>query len=182
MVAEGLRPSMVLTRSAFENAIRANVAIGGSTNAVIHLLAIAGRVGVPLELEDFDRLGAEVPLLVNLKPSGEYLMEDFADSGGLPVVMRALVEAGLLHPEALTVTGRTMGEGVAAALLVAAGGGADGRRPGPACGSRYCGAPGQPLPRRRRAKILSRQSRAGLPPGPSSGVRLGRGVPGRCRP
>jgi len=115
MVAEGLRPSMVLTRSAFENAIRANAAIGGSTNAVIHLLAIAGRVGVPLELEDFDHLGAEVPLLVNLRPSGEYLMEDFADGGGLPVVMRALVEAGLLHPEALTVTGRTMGEGVAAA-------------------------------------------------------------------
>jgi len=115
MVNEGLCPSRILNRAAFENAIRTNAAIGGSTNAVIHLLAIAGRVGVPLELEDFDRLGREVPLLVNLQPSGEYLMEDFADGGGLPVVLRALADAGMLHAGALTVSGCNIGEAVAAA-------------------------------------------------------------------
>jgi dihydroxy-acid dehydratase len=108
MVREGLRPSAVLTRPAFENAIRANAAIGGSTNAVIHLLAIAGRAGVDLELGDFDRLGREVPTLVDLKPSGRYLMDDFAAAGGLPAVLAEITD--LLHLDALTVTGRTLGE------------------------------------------------------------------------
>lgn len=105
MVKDDLKPSDILTREAFENAIRTNGAIGGSTNAVIHLLAIAGRVGVDLTLEDWDRLGRDVPTIVNLMPSGKYLMEEFFYAGGLPVVMRRLGEAGLLHREALTVSG-----------------------------------------------------------------------------
>ena len=96
MVRRGLRPSHVLTREAFENAIRVNAALGGSTNAIVHLLAIAGRVGVPLDLADFDRITAEVPVLVNLMPSGQFLMEDFFYAGGLPVVMSEL--GALLHP------------------------------------------------------------------------------------
>src|SRR5450755_4164822 len=90
MVHEDLRMSRILTREAFENAIRANAAIGGSTKAVIHLIAIAGRVGVPLGLDDFDRLGSSLPCLVNIQPSGTYLMEDFYYAGGLPRVLREL--------------------------------------------------------------------------------------------
>jgi dihydroxy-acid dehydratase len=112
MVREDVRISQILTREAFENAIRANGALGGSTNAVIHLLAIAGRLGVPLTLADWDRLGRGVPTLVDLKPSGRFLMEDFYYAGGLPAVMRTLGENGLLHRDALTVNGRTMWENV----------------------------------------------------------------------
>jgi dihydroxyacid dehydratase/phosphogluconate dehydratase len=112
LVGSGLTPSTIMTRQAFENAIRVNAAIGGSTNAVIHLLAIAGRLGVPLTLDDFDALAAGVPTLVNLQPSGAYLMEDFCYAGGLPAVMRELGEAGLLHTGAVTVTGKTVGENV----------------------------------------------------------------------
>jgi len=106
MVKQDLTMDKILTREAFENAIRVNAAIGGSTNAVVHLLAIAGRMGVPLKLEDFDRLGAEIPCLVNLQPSGKYLMEDFYYAGGLPAVIREI--QGWLRPEALTVNGRTL--------------------------------------------------------------------------
>ncbi len=105
MVKDDLKPSDILTRQAFENAIRVNGAIGGSTNAVIHLLAIAGRVGVDLTLDDWDRLGRDVPTIVNLMPSGKYLMEEFFYAGGLPVVVKRLGEAGLLHKNALTVSG-----------------------------------------------------------------------------
>ena len=84
MVREDLRLSQILTRPALENAIRVNAAVGGSTNFVLHLLALAGRLGIPLELDDFDRLGSQMPLLVNLMPSGKYLMEDFFYAGGLP--------------------------------------------------------------------------------------------------
>ena len=105
MVKDDLKPSDILTRAAFENAIRCNGAIGGSTNAVIHLLAIAGRVGLDLTLDDWDRLGRDVPTIVNLMPSGEYLMEEFFYAGGLPVVLRMLGEGGHLNREALTVSG-----------------------------------------------------------------------------
>jgi len=115
MVEEDLVPSKILTREAFENAIRANGAIGGSTNAVIHLLAIAGRLGVEHTLDDWDALGRDVPCLVNLMPSGDYLMEDFYYAGGLPMVLRELAEADLLHKDALTVNGRTQWENVAEA-------------------------------------------------------------------
>src|ERR1700735_1282028 len=97
LVHRDLRPSAIMTRAAFENAIRVNAAIGGSTNAVIHLLAIAGRLGVPLSLDDFDLLARDVPTLVNLQPSGEYLMEDFCYAGSLPAAMRELDTASLLH-------------------------------------------------------------------------------------
>jgi dihydroxy-acid dehydratase len=109
MVDEDLRPSLVMQRAAFENAIRVNAAIGGSTNAIIHLLAIAGRLGVPLDLGDFDTLARAVPTLVDLMPSGRYLMEDFCYAGGLPVVLRELAEGGLLHAGQLTVTGQSIG-------------------------------------------------------------------------
>lgn len=110
MAREGLRMSQVLTREAFENAIRVNAAIGGSTNAIVHLLALAGRVGVPLQIDDFDTLAADVPWLVNLQPSGSYLMEDFYYAGGLPAVMNEIRD--LLHLDARTVTGRTVGENI----------------------------------------------------------------------
>lgn len=112
MVHEDLKLSRILTRKAFENAIRANGALGGSTNAVIHLLAIAGRVGIPISLQDWDTLGRDVPTLVDLMPSGRFLMEDFYYAGGLPAVLRALAEHNLLHQDALTVNGRTIGENV----------------------------------------------------------------------
>ncbi len=108
MVKDDLRLSRIATREAFENAILFHAAIGGSTNAVIHLLAMAGRIGIPLELADFDRLGREVPLLVDLMPSGRFLMEDFCYAGGAPAVMRQLGE--LLHRDAITVSGSTIGQ------------------------------------------------------------------------
>src|SRR6202050_343522 len=113
MVREDLCMSRILTREAFENAICTNAAIGGSTNAVIHLIAIAGRVGVPLCLSDFDELGASLPCLVNIQPSGKYLMEDFFYAGGVPVVLRELGEAGLLHREAPTANGQAIWKNVA---------------------------------------------------------------------
>lgn len=115
MVQDDLCISRILTREAFENAIVANAAIGGSTNAVIHLIAIAGRVGVPLRLDDFDRLGSSLPCLVDIQPSGKYLMEDYFYAGGLPVVLRELGEARVLRRDALTVNGQSIWKNVAAA-------------------------------------------------------------------
>ena len=112
MVHEDLTLSKILVREAFENAIRTLGAIGGSTNAVVHLLAIARRIGVELTLDDFDRLGRGLHCLVDLMPSGKYLMEDFYYAGGLPVVLRRLGEQGLLHKDAPTVNGRTIWENV----------------------------------------------------------------------
>src|SRR5258708_17622019 len=103
MVKEDLRLSHMLTREAFENAIKVNAAVGGSTNFIIHLTAIAGRIGVPLDLEDFDRLGSRIPLLLNLMPSGKFLMEDFYYAGGLPAILHELRDQ--LHIDAITVTG-----------------------------------------------------------------------------
>lgn len=110
MVKEDLRLSKILTREAFENAIKVNAAVGGSTNFIIHLLAIAGRIGVKLELDDFDKLGSNIPLLLNLMPSGKYLMEDFYYAGGLPVILNELKEH--LHMNALTVTGKSHKENI----------------------------------------------------------------------
>ena len=112
MVHEDLRISKILKREAFLNAIRANAAVGGSTNAVIHLIAFAGRVGIPLTLEDWDRYGHHVRTLLDLQPSGRFLMEDFYYAGGLPAVLAKLAEQGELDEGALTVNGRTMGENV----------------------------------------------------------------------
>jgi dihydroxy-acid dehydratase len=115
LVEDDVRPSSILTRAAFENAIRANAAIGGSTNAVIHLVALAGRVGVELSVDDFDVLARNVPTLVDLMPSGRFLMEDFCYAGGLPVVLRRLAEAHLLNADELTVNGKTIGDNAASA-------------------------------------------------------------------
>ena len=111
MVHEDLTLSKILTRQAFENAIKTLAAIGGSTNAVIHLIAIARRIGVQLAIEDFDRLASELPCLVNLQPSGKYLMEDFCYAGGLPVVMKEIAQH--LHLDAITASGRKVGENIA---------------------------------------------------------------------
>jgi L-arabonate dehydrase len=111
MVQEDLRISRILTRQAFENAIRVNAAIGGSSNFVLHMLAIAGRVGVPLTLDDFDRVGHDLPLLVDIQPSGKFLMEDFYYAGGVPAVVREL--ADVIHRDAITVNGKTIGENTA---------------------------------------------------------------------
>ena len=112
MVHEDLTISKILTRAAFENAVRVLGAIGGSTNAVVHLLAIARRLGVPFTLDDLDALGRGLPCLVDLMPSGRFLMEDFHEAGGLPVVLRALGEAGLLNRDAATVNGKAIWENV----------------------------------------------------------------------
>jgi len=110
MVWEDLRPSDILTRAAFENAIVVNSAIGGSTNAPIHLNAIAAHLGVPLDNDDWQRLGHDVPLLVNMQPAGEYLGEDYHRAGGVPAVIAELMKAGRLpHPDAATVNGQTLG-------------------------------------------------------------------------
>ena len=112
MVHEDLRISKILRREAFQNAIRANAAVGGSTNAVIHLLAFAGRVGIPLTLDDWDKYGRDVRTILDIQPSGKFLMEEFYYAGGLPAVLSKLADAGQLDADALTVNGRTMGENV----------------------------------------------------------------------
>ena len=113
MALEGLRPSQILTREAFENAIRVNMAIGGSTNAIIHLVAIAGRLGIDLPLEKFDAISRSTPFITNIRPSGDLLMEDMYYAGGLPAVIKEL--GPLLHLDALSVTGKSLGENVASA-------------------------------------------------------------------
>ena len=115
IVREDLKPSDILTRAAFENAIVACSAIGGSTNAPIHLIAIARHVGVELSTEDWETVGYDVPLLVNMQPAGEYLGEDYYRAGGLPAVMHELLKAGRLRGEALTINGKTIAENVAPA-------------------------------------------------------------------
>lgn len=110
MVKEDLTIGKILTREAFENAIKVNAAVGGSSNFIIHLMAIAGRIGVDLSLDDFDRLGSKIPLLLNLMPSGQYLMEDFYYAGGLPVILHELKH--LLHQNVITVTGKNHHENI----------------------------------------------------------------------
>ena len=113
MVWDDITPSKIMTREAIENAITVDMAIGGSTNAVVHLLAIAGRLGIDLKLDEFDRISTRTPCIVNVKPSGEYLMEDLFAAGGVPVVMNEILH--LLHAGALTVNGKTVRENVAGA-------------------------------------------------------------------
>jgi dihydroxy-acid dehydratase len=113
LLRRGITARQIMTREAFENAITVLMAFGGSTNAVLHLLALAHEADVPLELEDFHRIGARVPLLADLKPFGRYVMSDVDRVGGVPVVMKALLDAGLLHGDCLTVTGRTVAENLA---------------------------------------------------------------------
>ncbi|HXQ18758.1 MAG TPA: dihydroxy-acid dehydratase, partial [Acidimicrobiales bacterium] len=114
LLRQGIRPRQIMTKEAFENAIAVVMALGGSTNAVLHLLAIANEVRVPLELDDFNRLAARVPHLADTKPHGRFHMFDIDRIGGIPVVMAELLAAGLLHGDCLTVTGRTVAENLAA--------------------------------------------------------------------
>ena len=114
LIEADLKPSRILTRNAFENAITVLMALGGSTNAVVHLIAIAGRVGIRLTLDDFDRIARKTPCIANVKPSGEYLMEDLFHAGGVPAVMNRI--SGLLHRECATVNGKTICENVAATV------------------------------------------------------------------
>jgi dihydroxy-acid dehydratase len=118
MVREDLRPSRILTRDAFHNAIVVNSALGGSSNAPIHLAAIARHAGVDLPLDDWQRVGHDVPLLVNLQPAGEYLGEDFHHAGGVPAVIGQLIGAGLIREDAMTANGRTIGENCRGAEIV----------------------------------------------------------------
>lgn len=111
MVQEDLRPSQIMTRNAFENAIKVDMAIGGSTNAIVHLVAIAGRLGIDLPLETFDALSRTTPVVANVRPSGRYLMEDFSYAGGSAALMKEILP--LLHKKALTVTGKTVAENLA---------------------------------------------------------------------
>ena len=133
MLEKGITARQVLTREAFENAIAVVMAFGGSTNAVLHLLAIAHEAGVPLELDDFTRVGDRVPHLADVKPFGAHVMSTVDRVGGVPVVMRALLDAGLLHGDALTVTGATVAENLAVARPARPGRGdpAPARRPHP---------------------------------------------------
>jgi dihydroxy-acid dehydratase len=110
MAWEDLRPGDILTQQAFENAITVDMAIGGSTNAIIHLIAMAGRAGIKLPLEKFDEISQRTPVIANIRPSGEFLMEDFYDAGGLQALLNRI--RGMLHADCLTVTGRTMGQNV----------------------------------------------------------------------
>ena len=112
LLEEDVRPRDILTRQAFENAITVAVAMGGSTNAVLHLMAIANDAGVSLGLNDFDRISRSTPYIADMKPSGRYLMADLDRYGGVSLIMKRLLEAGLLHGEAMTVTGKTLQENV----------------------------------------------------------------------
>ncbi len=114
MIEQELKPSRILTRAAFENAITVLMALGGSTNAVIHLIAIAGRLGIRLTLEDFDRISRRTPCIVDVKPSGQFLMEDLFHAGGVPAVMNRIQD--LLHNGCETVNGKTIGDNIAAAI------------------------------------------------------------------
>jgi dihydroxy-acid dehydratase len=113
LIEAGIKPSDILTREAFENAITVTIALGGSTNAVLHLLAIAHEARVELTLDDFTRIGARVPVLGDLRPSGRYMMSELIRIGGIQPLMKTLLDAGLLHDDCLTVTGRTVAENLA---------------------------------------------------------------------
>ena len=110
VLRRGLRPRQIITRAALENAIAAVAATGGSTNAVLHLLAIANEAGVPLDIDDFDRISAKVPLLADLKPGGKFVATDLHRAGGIPLVVQRLADAGHPPGDAITVTGRTIGD------------------------------------------------------------------------
>ncbi|MDH3648033.1 MAG: dihydroxy-acid dehydratase [Saprospiraceae bacterium] len=113
LLKQDIKPSDILTRASFENAIRVITVLGGSTNAVIHLIAIAKAAGIPLTIDDFQRIGNETPLLADLKPSGKFVMEDLHKAGGIPAVLRLLLDEGMLHGDCLTVTGKTLQENLA---------------------------------------------------------------------
>jgi dihydroxy-acid dehydratase len=119
LIDAGIRPRQIMTKAAFENAIAVTMALAGSTNAVLHLLAIAHEAGVALELDDFDRISRAVPHLVDVRPAGRFVMQDLDRVGGVPVIMKELLGAGLIHGDCLTVTGKTVAENLAAMDVLA---------------------------------------------------------------
>ena len=147
MVAADRKPSDILTREAFINAIRVNSAIGGSTNAPIHLNALARHIGVELTIDDWQTYGQDIPLLVNLQPAGEYLGEDYYRAGGVPAVIAELMRQGLIHEAALTVNGRTIGENCRDARILghrsdpSVRAAAQDRRPASRCCAATCSIP-----------------------------------------
>ncbi len=174
LVASDRRPSSILTQASFHNAIVALAAIGGSTNAVVHLLAIAGRLGVDLTLDDFDRIGSHVPLLVDLQPAGRFLMDDFFRAGGLLAVLREVRD--LLDPTGVTVTGRPLVDYLDTAPIwdpevIRA------PPPAPAPRGRHRGAARQPRPERRPHQACGSLAAPAPTPRPRAGVRQHRGLP-----
>src|SRR5213075_3138423 len=121
LIKQNIRPRDILTRKAFENAITVVIALGGSTNAVLHLLAIAHEAKVKLTLDDFTRIGKRVPVLADVRPSGRYLMSELIAIGGIQPLMKMLLDGGLLHGDCLTVTGRTLGQNLANTGMYLAG-------------------------------------------------------------
>ncbi len=174
LVAQDRRPSTFLTKGSFHNAIVALAAIGGSTNAVVHLLAIAGRLGIDLTVDDFDRIGSHVPLLVNLQPAGTHLMEDFHRAGGLLSVLREVRD--LLDPDALTITGRPLVDYLDDAQIWDADVDRPALEPVPA-GCRNRRAARQPRPRRCAHQAGRRVTSPAEAPRPRAGVRQHRGLP-----
>ena len=179
MVHEDLRISQILTRKAFENAIRVNAAIGGSSNAVLHLLAMAGRVGVKLELDDFDRLGHDLPLLVDLMPSGRFLMEDFYYAGGIPAVVRELAE--LIHRDVMTANGKTMGAEYGGGAVLEPGSDSCPRKSNPRARG-YRGASREPRAGWRRDQTFGGDAAAAEASRTRRGFREHRGLQGPHRP
>ena len=118
LLEEDVRPRDIMTKQAFENAITVGVAMGGSTNIVLHLLAIANEAGVPLGLEDFERISASTPYIADMKPAGRYVMADLSRYGGIALVMKRLLNAGLLHGDAMTITGKTVAENLEGITVV----------------------------------------------------------------
>ncbi len=177
-IRRGITARQILTREAFENGIAVCMALGGSTNAVLHLLAIAHAAEVPLELDDFERIRARVPVLCDLKPSGRFVATDLHQAGGVPAVMKLLLEHGVLHGHCLTVTGKTLAENIAEAAELTRGSG--GNSPvGPAAVRR--GAPRRAArqPGTRWGGGKDQWSEEPTHAGTGAGVRVGRGVPRR---
>ena len=173
VLADDLRPSKVITRDSLENAIACVCASGGSTNVVLHLIALAHEPGIELNMDDFERISRETPLLADLKPGGRFVATDLYRAGGVPLILKRLAEAGILHGDAITVTGRTIGEEAEAASEAQ---GQEVVRPlvGPAQGRRRPGDPArQPRPRGRRGQARRHRAQEADRPGPGLRVRRG---------
>ena len=174
VLADDLRPSQVITRESLENAIACVCASGGSTNGVLHLLAVAREAGIELEIDDFERISRRTPLLADLKPGGRFVATDLYAAGGVPLILQRLLEAGILHGDAITVSGRTIGE-EAAAVDRDAGPGGRAAAVGPAQGRGRAGDPAR-KPRAGGCGGQARRHRAPGPDRPGAGVRVRGGV------
>ena len=177
LAADGLKPRAIITRQAIENAIAVVAATGGSTNAVLHLLAIAVEAGIPLALNDFDRISDRTPLVADLKPSGRFVATDLHAAGGSPLVIKRLIEGGHIDGSAMTVTGRTLAEESAGSHRDTGPGSGAADRPADQASRGAGDSPGQPGAGGRRAEVVG--DRAGAAPRAGPGVRRRRGGDGR---